>query len=38
MDQELGAAVSEHEQLMQQKISTDNEIVWEQRYQELLGK
>lgn len=38
MDQELSAVLGENEQLLQQKRTQDSENVWEQRYQELLGK
>jgi hypothetical protein len=38
MEQELSAVVGENEQLIQQRPTQDNESVWEQRYQELLGK
>lgn len=38
MEQELSAVVGENEQLIQQRPNQDNESVWEQRYQELLGK
>ena len=38
MEQELSAVLGENEQLLQQRHTQDSEGVWEQRYQELLGK
>lgn len=38
LEEELSALMGENEQMYQQKMAHDGENMWEQRYQELLGK
>jgi CRISPR/Cas system-associated protein Cas7 (RAMP superfamily) len=38
LEEELTSLMGENEQMLQQKMAHDGDNMWEQRYQELLGK